>query len=80
MINNSFTSKDLSPELQKQIDFLYSKIKKNEKLAKKKLKIDKLKYLDFYNIEGLRIIKMFVVFESISDKNLFYKSFNEVII
>jgi hypothetical protein len=53
-------------------------IMKNEKEACKKLGLSNLKQIDFYNLDGFRKIKTFVVFKHSSERDKIIEHFNKV--
>lgn len=58
---------------------LTQKILTSESLACKALGLNNLKHIDFYNLEGFRIIKTFVVFKHSKDRDRILDQYKKVV-
>lgn len=63
---------------QKTLDRLRRDIDEGTHQVSAKLKIQKLKNINFYDIKGLRIVKTFVVFHSSDDRDRILDSYAKV--
>ena len=54
------------------------KINKNDKEACKKLGLENLKQIDFYNLDGFKKLKTFVIFKNSSERDKIIDHYNKV--